>query len=553
MRRIFAGLSVLMLCQPASASQALAQTVEAQAERPRELTAEQWRADLRFMVEELQRRHPDLYHAVSREAFDAAVTDLDRRIPTLRRNEVIVGMMRIAAMVGDGHTRLDPRKDEHFGFPALPLKLYLFDDGLYIRAARPDHAHLVGARIEAIGGVPVAEALTRVNELTSRDNDMGATYFAPLYLNMPDILQALGLSDRHDRATLTVRRGDRRWRVNVEAGAVDPLWPPDTDISLITPEGWVDARATPAPPLWLAAPLDYHRLVEMPERGVLYAQLNMVAGIQGESLGAYGVRIRERAEALNPRIIILDLRLNGGGNGTLRNRFIPELVRAEDEDTRLIVLTGRGTFSASQFVLDDLDRLTNAVFIGEPARSRPSSFGDSYRSEMPNSGISTRASTLWWQDGQSLEPWTWVDVSAPFSFADYAAGRDPALEAALNYAPRPPLHEQLNATFASGGATAVQQALDAYVNDPANRYANVRQNIVIAADFMLGARQHEAAMPVAQFAAERFPYNSSAASVLAYAAEAQGNRDLARREATRAIALDSNNRFARSLLDRLEE
>ena len=62
--------------------------------------------------------------------FDAAVADLDRRIPQLQRNQIIVGMMRIAAMVGDGHTRVDPRKDKAFGFRSLPLKLYWFEDGI---------------------------------------------------------------------------------------------------------------------------------------------------------------------------------------------------------------------------------------------------------------------------------------------------------------------------------------------------------------------------------------------------------------------------------------
>jgi len=90
----------------------------------------QWREDLRFMAGEIQRRHKNPYHQVSKRQFEAAVADLDARIPSLQRNEIIVGMMRIAAMVGDGHTRVDARKDTRFGFPSLPLRLYLFDDGL---------------------------------------------------------------------------------------------------------------------------------------------------------------------------------------------------------------------------------------------------------------------------------------------------------------------------------------------------------------------------------------------------------------------------------------
>ena len=73
---------------------------------PPVVTAQKWRDDLRFMAAELQKRHANLYHHVSRQDFERAVADLDRQIPNLPRNRIIVGMMRIAAMVGDGHTRV---------------------------------------------------------------------------------------------------------------------------------------------------------------------------------------------------------------------------------------------------------------------------------------------------------------------------------------------------------------------------------------------------------------------------------------------------------------
>jgi hypothetical protein len=515
-----------------------------------ELSAEQWREDLRFMVGEIERRHPAPYAHAGREAFAAAVAELDRRIPGLQRNQIIAGMMRIAAMVGDGHTRVDPRKDTRFGFPSLPLKLYLFEDGLYVRAATPAFAGLVGARIEAIGGVPVAEAIRRAATLASADNAIGPRLYIPLYLAMPDILQALDLSPRRDAATLMLVRGGRRWTVTVPAGQVDPVWPPDTDISLVTPNGWVDARQG-AQPLWLQAPLDLHRLIELPDRSAIYVQLNMVADINGQGLTAFGERIRTRAEALNPRAIVLDLRLNQGGNGNLRSGLVRALIRTEDSDTRLFVLTGRGTFSASQFILDDLDRLTDAIFVGEPAGSKPSHFGDAYRNAMPNSGISMRTSILWWQAGQNRDPWTWVDVAAPLTFADYEAGRDPVLEAALSYQSGPSLREQLIAAAASGGAPAVRQAIAAIRADPVHRYANQMRQFVQGAELISAGGRQEAALAAAESAAQLFPDSIDAALVHAIVADRAGQADVARAEGARVLRLDPNNRFVRPLLERL--
>ena len=514
------------------------------------LSADQWREDLRFMAAELERRHANPFHTVSRERFAAAVADLDARIPLLERNEIIVGMMRLAAMVGDGHTRVDPRKDARFGFPSLPLKLYLFEDGIYIRAAAPPHAALVGARIEAVGGVPIDEAIRRVSELASRDNAIGPLLYAPLYLNMPDILHALGLSRRRDSAELRLRRGGRTWTAMVPAGEVEPPWPPDTDVSLITPKGWVDSRTTTRPPLWLQAPLDYHRMIELPERRALYVQINMVAGIAGQTLDQFAQSIGERAGRLNPTSVVLDLRLNQGGNGNLRQRLVRELIKIEDADTRLFVLTGRGTFSASQFILDDLDRLTDAVFIGEPASSKPTSYGDAYRMPLPNSGIQMRSSIVYWKEGQNHAPWTWIDLAAPLRFADYAAGRDPALEAALSYAPPPSLDQRLLEAARTGGANGLTRAVEAYRTDPANRYANIELKLLRAAEALFGEHREDA-LTVAELATRHFPDSVDPANVLAHFAEAAGRKALAETSGRRVLELDPNNRLARSLLERL--
>src|SRR3954469_2674859 len=66
--------------------------------------AEKWREDLRYMASEMPKRHANLFHTMTQEQFNSAVTRLDERIPQLARHQIIVEMARIVAMVGDGHT-----------------------------------------------------------------------------------------------------------------------------------------------------------------------------------------------------------------------------------------------------------------------------------------------------------------------------------------------------------------------------------------------------------------------------------------------------------------
>lgn len=107
--------------------------------------AERWRADLRVLAAEVPKRHKNPFHTVTREEFDAAVAKLDRNIPDLTRNQIIVELARIVASIGDGHTRLGLPTfdangyrgmgrdyldaDEKIGFRQYPLRLYVFDDG----------------------------------------------------------------------------------------------------------------------------------------------------------------------------------------------------------------------------------------------------------------------------------------------------------------------------------------------------------------------------------------------------------------------------------------
>ena len=72
-----------------------------------QLSSDALREDLRYLARELPSHHVNAFHTVSRETFDAEVARLDAAIPRLNGDEVLVGFMRIVALIGDGHTHLD--------------------------------------------------------------------------------------------------------------------------------------------------------------------------------------------------------------------------------------------------------------------------------------------------------------------------------------------------------------------------------------------------------------------------------------------------------------
>ncbi len=132
--------------------------------------------------------------------------------------------------------------------------------------------------------------------------------------------------------------------------------------------------------------------------------------------------------------LVVDLRLNGGGNGYLNQALIHGIIRSDlNERGRLFAVIGRTTFSAAMMCTMDLERETQAIFVGEPTSARPNHYSESGELSLPNSGVPVGYSWLFWQlsDARDARPWVAPHLPAALSSRDDREGRDPALEAIL--------------------------------------------------------------------------------------------------------------------------
>jgi tetratricopeptide (TPR) repeat protein len=505
--------------------------------------AERWREDLRYMAEQMPLRHNNLFHTMTREQFDTAVRRLDERIPRLARHQIIVEMGRIAAMVGDGHTNVSPTRDPKIGFRQLPVKLYLFKDGLFVRAAQRSHAELVGARVVKIGTADADEAVSRAGEIVGHDNEMDIKFFAPHLLVMPEVLHALGLVADMEAVNFTVEQdGKRREVVLRPAGAAD-LIPPDTDTTWMPKEGWADMRdAGGAPaPLWLKDPANKFWFEYLKDARTLYVQINQVGDKETETLADFTKRVLAFVEANAVEKFVLDLRLNRGGNGGLLHTLEVGLIKSKlDQRGRLFVLMGRSTWSAAQFLLNYLEEYTNTIFVGEPSGSKGNIYGDSRKITLPNSQITVRVSVYYWQDWSPWDtrPWTAPDVTAELSSEDYRRGADPALKAVLNYTPRKSLADVLNEALTAGGAELAAKKFREFKSDPLNRYAATEDPLLVAGQRLLDEKKPEQALVLFKLNEEENPHSFRAYFAVGEALFRIGNKAEAIKNFERALELN---------------
>jgi hypothetical protein len=507
------------------------------------------------MAREMARRHKNLYHTVSRARFDSAVGALDQRIPSLQRHQIIVEMARIVSLVGDGHTNIAPTRDPKIGFHTLPIKLYYFQDGLFVRAAVRAHAELAGAKVIRIGPASPGEAYRRVRGLIGRDNEMDARFFAPFLLVMPEVLHAVGLSSTPDSATLELERQGRRSTVRLGRLGPASMMPSDTDVSWWPDSGWVDMRSSTQPPLWLKEdPQNLFWFDYLPDSHLVYLQFNKVGDKPNESLAKFAARLLAFVDTADVRSLVLDLRLNRGGDGTLNPSLLRSLIKARkvDQPGKLFVIIGRSTFSAAQFLVNEMEQYTDAVFVGEPSGGKVNSYGDSRKITLPHSGMTVRVSTLWWQeDPRDMRQWKGPDIAAQLSSSDYRANIDPALRAVLAYQPEAPVTERMAEALESGGPAEAVRLYRAYRADPRYPYAETENDLNSLGYQLLEQKRYEPAIAVLELNAAEHPRSANAYDSLGEAYMSAGRPEAAIRSYRKSLELDPTNENARSILAQL--
>jgi tetratricopeptide (TPR) repeat protein len=521
--------------------------------------AEKWREDLRFMAEELPKRHQNLFHAMTREQYEAAVKSLNERIPSLTRNQIIVEFTRIVAMIGDGHTSIAGlMSDPKIGFRSYPMTLHFFKDGLFVMTADREHSQAVGARVVKIGNKSAEQAFDAIKGLVFHDyrNEFGLKASAPFVLVTPEVLHAVGLVEDMEKAQFVLEKDGKQMTVELKPMMRNVMEGHGSVWDYIKPQGWVDARdAASAPtPLWLKNVRDLFWFEYLADSKTVYVQFNGVADKENETVADFSKRLFAFVEKNPVDRLILDLRWNGGGNNYLNKPLIVGLIKSKvDERGKLFTIISRYTFSAAQNLVNELEKYTNTTFVGEPTGENVNFYGDATRIELPNSKLVVRASTLWWQnlDPRDRRLWTGPQIAAEMTSRDYLTNNDPALKAILSYSPKKELTEQLMDALSANDVALAAKRFREFRNDPANTYLNTEATMNGFGYKLMGMKRLDQAIEIFKLNTEAYPQSSNVWDSLGEAYMNKGDRELAIKNYEKALELDPSNGNAATILKRL--
>ena len=139
-----------------------------------------WRSDIAFWLEQLRKQHY-VYKAKPLPAnLTKAAAELSRNVPKFSDERMLFEMQRLAAHIGDGHTYILPLAAQRVPGSVIPLRFYLFSDGLFVIDANPGHEQWIGSKLISIGNTSSATILERMKPAISADNRFGYKWIARL-------------------------------------------------------------------------------------------------------------------------------------------------------------------------------------------------------------------------------------------------------------------------------------------------------------------------------------------------------------------------------------
>jgi len=389
------------------------------------------------------------FSASTRAEAERRLSQLEAELGTMSAVRFDLTLAGIAALADNGHSNAaaGTRALRH---NRIPLRLSPFGQEFHVLRAVDSQADLLGARLVSIDGHGMAQLLTTARGFAGGIDafrDRSASYL----FESPEQLNALGLARETGQATYRFELGDGR---TVERRIV--AQPPGDARSSTGPygafypapagtEGWRSLLPADQAPWALGEPGTPFRWRAAAELDALVIELRQTHDAPDRPIRAFLAEMIRELEARRPRNVVLDMRMNGGGDlNTARDfmRRLPTLVSG-----RVFALTSPWTFSAAISSVGYLKQAApdKVSIVGEGVGDRLEFFaeGSPLRLRFTGAMIGRATERHDYRNGcrgfsdchgpvvqnpiavPTLEP----DLGAPWTIEAYRAGRDPAMEA----------------------------------------------------------------------------------------------------------------------------
>jgi tetratricopeptide (TPR) repeat protein len=523
-------------------------------------TAADWQSDLRFLQQTVHKDYPFLFKKITAAQFDAEVDKLYTAMPAMQEHERLAGLTRIVSLFKYGHTALRWREAK-VKYHMAPINFYWFSDGIYVEGADKRYSSIVGAKLVKVEGVPAMQALEALKPLVPSENDQYFKANGLNYLVVPEALHAQHVTKQlKSTITYTFEKDGKSFEESIPGSEAFLL--PRKYGFVSGNADWISARDTSSTPYYLKNLDRIYYYEYLPATKTVYVRHSEIQDDPQEAIPAFYKRVFEFIDKNDVERLVLDVRLNGGGNNYKNKPIITGIIETKkiNQPGKLFVIIGRRTFSACQNLVNELSNYTNALFVGEPTSENINFYGDNQRVELPKTKTPVFLSFAWWQDKPQWENDSWLapHLAVPMSFNDYTSNKDPLLETCLAFSDKDVLinpMDHFQELFMAGKLDQLEAEAKKLATNPQYQYMELEHQFNKAGYDLIAGRQLPAAIQVFELNTRIYPASANAWASLGEAYEQAKQKDKAIAAYNKAIELDAKGAAgdrARKMLKQLK-
>ena len=393
------------------------------------LTRLQWQQDLESLDGAIRQYHINPFWFKREAGYKRLYDEAHDYIANARAIDInrVNGLFeKLVAYLADGHSYV-VNKTRRFGLFAYAVEW--FSDDLYITSVEPGNEIFLGARIIALDGMSIKAANRHIAPYIPVVNASGFKFHSKDAYHFAGLLKDSGVSKstQNIELTLELRNGHQMKKLfglhKNEVGFVDLQEPLDVTV-----------------PLYRQQHLGNQWFVFMEKERAVYLRYALVMEKNAGDIKRVYEHMSQFINNHDVQKLIVDVRDNGGGD----SYFNADMINAIAKNTRinqlskLFVITNHNTFSAAINFAGNMEIKTHAIFVGEKVADRATFAGEAgprAKHVLPNSGIAVSLSFSEWNatyDNDMRDAIT-LDLPVTLTMRDFLAGRDPLLQACLDY------------------------------------------------------------------------------------------------------------------------
>ena len=375
-----------------------------------------WKKDLDYLQEALPKKHPNLFFKVSEEQFNKEIDDLRNSVDNLNDDEIIDGMYKIVASVGDGHTKI--KRDF---LKQYPMEFYYFKDGVYVVNTIDEYKEALYSKLIKINRQDIKLIEDKISPLIAKENEQSIKKALPNYLTIPEILHGVKIVDNVDSEVSFTFENREGKTFDLNLNPIDF----NENVGFI-----ISGEYDESYPLYMQNPTYNYWYKYLENDKTLYLKYNQC--VESNKDGKISDFNNEILDFINNNSVdkfVIDMRDNGGGGQDQLDIIIQGIKNKEiNNKNKFFVIVGRNTFSAAIGDVVKWRKETNATFIGQETSGKLNHYGSWDTFALPNSKLTVQYSTMYVNNGDDESDSFIPDKTSEISIDDYVNKKDPVLD-----------------------------------------------------------------------------------------------------------------------------